>query len=158
MSLGTGAKKGWWGACASMRHSREVSMVTLWVGTSGACGHQHRHTEETSVEILTLHRTYLRQTSNKGGRGRVENCLQNTVATPSQSWFLTLSNCKEHVVGKLIYSQRISWCLLSRHVQHCSITIGTFGIRNLCNSYMTCITMHLTSLALHACRLIDVWG
>ena len=34
MSLETGAKKGWWGAHASMRHSREASMATLWAGTS----------------------------------------------------------------------------------------------------------------------------
>ena len=28
------------GPSASMRHSREVSMATLWAGTSPACGHQ----------------------------------------------------------------------------------------------------------------------
>ena len=37
MSLGTGAKKDWWGPHASMRHSREVSMPVT--------ANQRRHTE-----------------------------------------------------------------------------------------------------------------
>ena len=40
MSVGTGVKKGWWASCTSMRHRREVSMVTLWAGISPASGHQ----------------------------------------------------------------------------------------------------------------------
>ena len=40
MSLGTGPKKGWWEPCASMRHSKGVSMATLSVGTSPSSSHQ----------------------------------------------------------------------------------------------------------------------
>ena len=32
MGLGTGAMKGHWGSHLNMRHSREVSMATLWSG------------------------------------------------------------------------------------------------------------------------------
>ena len=105
MSLGTGAKKVWWGGA-----------VHVW-GTAGrfpwqpcerqpslpAATNQHRHTEETSVEILTSHCTYLRQTYNKGGRGRVVNCLRNTVERPL--WSQTYSRWRIRLIHQHMVRQ-----------------------------------------------------
>ena len=67
MSLGTGAKKGWWGPCASMRHSREVSMATLWAGTNPACGHQPVLSRLKKLQWKYL-QVYLSETDFRKGR------------------------------------------------------------------------------------------
>ena len=68
-----------------------------------AATNQHRHTEETSVEILTSHCTYLRQTYNKGGRGRVVNCLRNTVDRPL--WSQTYSRWRIRLIHQHMVRQ-----------------------------------------------------
>ena len=59
MSLGTGALKGWWVPCASMRHCREVSMVTLGGGTSPVSGYQSAPSHWGNISGYTYLTQYL---------------------------------------------------------------------------------------------------
>ena len=59
MSLQTGAKKGWWGPCTSMRCSREVSMKTLCAGTSPASCHHPAPSHWRNVSGNTYLTQYL---------------------------------------------------------------------------------------------------
>jgi len=49
MNLRTGAKKGWWETCASMKHSREVSMAIMCFGNQSC---QRPPTSSLTLEEL----------------------------------------------------------------------------------------------------------
>ena len=50
--------EGWWSSDTGVKKSRQVSMVTLWVATTG-----HRHTDQISGDLMmpTITYTYSRQ-------------------------------------------------------------------------------------------------
>ena len=84
MSLGTCAKKGWWGAS----HKYEAQQG----GFHGDSASGNQPCLRPLISTVTLKKLQWKYSSNtvltwdrlptREGRGRVENCLQNTVATP----------------------------------------------------------------------------